>query len=120
IGGYHVWTPHQVFVDVAPDRPINWIPTRNAPLHVKQAFMESLTRDPMLVRDLPKEENDIDQFLDWILPLNGVCNRWDQNEITRFLLDFIACNFGSSKQPDAQAVLRLADQPCRDGHSLFL
>jgi hypothetical protein len=122
IGGSYIWTTQQVFVDCAPHRSTNPTPAPDAPLHLKQAFMENLTRDPRLVRDLPKNENDIDQFLDWIRPLdaNGEFSNWDRKNITRFLLDYIACNFGGRNEPNAQAVLKLADWLCPSGKSLMI
>lgn len=123
IGGYHVWTTRTAFVDFGPRHPTNPPPPPpDAPLHLKQAFVERLTRDPRLTSHLPKDKNDINQFLDWIRPLNanGEFTRWDPSDITRFLLDYIACNFGSGRQSDAQAVLKLADRTCPSGESLMI
>jgi ankyrin repeat protein len=118
----YAYAPAPVFSNPLLRHTIGPTPAPDAPLAVKQVFMQSLTRDPRLESHLPVLEDDINVFLDWTRPINanGEFGSWSQADITRFLRDYIACNLYRGKEPDAQAILKLADQPSRSGESLFL
>jgi ankyrin repeat protein len=123
----YAYAPSPVLSNALAHHTIAPTPPPDAPLAVKQAFMQSLTRDPRLKSRLPVLEpvleDEINVFLDWTRPINakGEFGGWEQTRITRFLLDYIACNFYRGKEPNPEAILKLSGQSFgSSGESLFL
>jgi hypothetical protein len=119
----YAYAPPPVLSNALAHHTIAPTPPPDAPLAVKQAFMQSLTRDPRFEWRLPVLEDEINVFLDWTRPINakGEFGGWEQTRITRFLLDYIACNFYRGKEPNPEAILKLSGQSFgSSGESVFL